>query len=99
MRRRRTRSGTTTNVSVSLDAATLKALRERADSAHAGNLSAAVAEAAEALRRQTARDRVARELMKDRPLLTDAERSAIDAELEEGWAHARRHMKRRTRAA
>lgn len=97
--KRTPRAGTTTNVSVSLDANTLRTLRERADSTHAGNLSAAITEAAEVLYRQTARDHVARELMKGHPPLTDRGRAAIDAELEEGWAHARRHAKRRTRAA
>lgn len=93
------RPGKTRNVSVSLDAAVLKMLRERADSAHAGNLSAAIAEAAEVLHRQTARDDVAEELMKGHPPLTDEERTAIDAELEEGWAHARRQVKKRKPAA
>ena len=93
------RAGRTKNVSVSLDAAILKMLRERADSTHAGNLSAAIAEAAEVLHRQAARDDVARELMKGRPPLSDEECAAINAELDEGWRHARRHLKKRTRAA
>ncbi len=93
------RAGKTRNVSVSLDDAILKMLRERADSTHAGNLSAAIAEAAEVLHRQAARDDVARELMRAHPPLTDKERVAIDAELAEGWAHARRHLKRGRRAA
>lgn len=93
------RAGSTKNVSVSLDAATLKSLRARAASTHGGNLSAAITEAAEVLRRQTARDRVAKELMRGLPPLTDRERREIDAELNEGWAHARRHTKKRSRAA
>lgn len=93
------RPGRTKNVSVSLDAGILKMLRARADSVHAGNLSAAIAEAAEVLHRQAARDGVAKELMKGRSPLTDEERAAIDAELDEGWRHARRHLKKRTRAA
>lgn len=93
------RAGRTKNVSVSLDAAILKMLRARADSTHAGNLSAAIAEAAEALHRQAARDDVAKELMRGRPPLTDEDRAAIDAELDEGFRHARRHLKKRTRAA
>lgn len=92
------RAGLTKNVSVSLDATTLKTLRARADSAHGGNLSAAISEAAGVLHRQTARDEVAMQLMKGKPPLTDDDRRAIDAELAEGWAHARRR-KKRTRAA
>lgn len=93
------RTGRTKNVSVSLDRAVLKMLRARADSTHAGNLSAAIAEAAEVLHRQVARDEVARELMRGRPPLTDDERAAIDAELEEGWRHAQRHLKKKKKAA
>jgi hypothetical protein len=95
----RQRAGTTRNVSVSLDAAILKMLRERADSTHGGNLSAAIAEAAEVLHRQAARDHVAAQLMKGHPPLTDKERGAIDAELQEGWEHARRQPRKRKRAA
>lgn len=84
---------------MSLDEAILEVLRERANSVHAGNLSAAIAEAAEVLRRQVARDEVARELMKGRPALSDEERAAIDSELEEGWRHARRGSKTRQHAA
>lgn len=94
----RRRAGTTKNVSVSLDARILKVLRERADSYHGGNLSAAIAEAAEVLHRQAARDSVAGELMRGRPSLTDQERRDIDAELNEGWRHARR-TKKRSKAA
>jgi hypothetical protein len=93
------RTGKTSNVSVSLDAASLRKLRERADAVHRGNLSAAIAEAAEVLHRQAARDQVAGELMKGKPPLTDKDRAQIDAELQEGWAQARRHIKKRTRAA
>ena len=96
----RKRAGTTKNVSVSLDASVLKVLRERADSYHGGNLSAAIAEAAEVLRRHAARDYVASELMRGHPALTDKERREIDAVLREGWAHARRTAKKkRARAA
>jgi hypothetical protein len=93
------RTGRTTNVSVSLDGAVLKMLRERADSTHGGNLSAAIAEAAEVLYRQAARDEVAKELMRGRPPLTPAQRAAIDAELDEGWRHARQHPKKKRSAA
>jgi hypothetical protein len=93
------RAGRTRNVSVSLDLTVLRMLRARADDAHGGNLSAAIAEAATVLHRHTARDQVAKTLMKGRPPLTDEERAEIDAELEEGWEHARRYAKRRKRAA
>jgi hypothetical protein len=94
----RKRAGTTKNVSVSLDAAVLKVLRERANSVHGGNLSAAIAEAAEVLHRHAARDYVANELMRGHAPLTDRDRRDIDRDLEQGWAEARR-TKRRRRAA
>lgn len=84
---------------MSLDGPIMRILRDRADSAHAGNLSAAIAEAAEVLHRQVARDEVAAELMKGHPPLTKKERAAIDAELEEGWKHARIGAKKRRIAA
>jgi len=99
MASRRKRSGRTNNISVSLDAVVLKMLRERADSDHGGNMSAAIAEAAELLHRHAARADVAKELMKGRPALTDKERREIDADLKEGWAHARRAQKKRATAA
>ncbi len=74
-------------------------LRERADSTHGGNLSAAIAEAAEVLHRQAARDEVAKELMRGHAPLSEAQRVAIDAELDEGWRHARRSPKKRKKAA
>jgi hypothetical protein len=88
-----------TVVSVSLAPSTLRELRNEAKKHHGGNLSAAVEAAAEALRRQIARDEVSAELFKGKPPLTDAQRRAIDAELEEGWAHARRVARRRSSAA
>lgn len=93
------RPGRTTNVSISLDTAILRMLHERADTTHNGNLSAAIAEAATVLHRHAARDHVADELMKGHPPLSEAEREIIDAELDEGWRHARRSAKKRTRAA
>ncbi len=99
VKKRQIRAGTTRNVSVSLTSAVLEILRERAEANHGGNLSAAIAEAAEVLRRHAARDVVAKELMKGRPPLTDQDRRLIDAELEAGWALARRHAKKRKSAA
>jgi hypothetical protein len=98
-KRAATRPGKTKNVSVSFDAATLGMLRERAGEAHGGNLSAAIAEAAAELHRRVALDHVARELDRGRPPLTEADRRAIMNELEEGWAHARRHARKRPSAA
>lgn len=92
------RKGRTKNVSVSLDGEVLKMLRARADSTHGGNLSAAIAEAAAVLHRQAAREAVSRELNRGRLPMTDEERAAIDAELEEGWRHARKHMKKKRAA-
>jgi len=96
---RQKRAGRTENVSVSLDRAVLKTLRERADSFHGGNLSAAIAEAAEVLHRQAARDYVAAELMRGHPALSDKERREIDADLSEGWKHARRILKKKRATA
>ena len=93
-----TRTGRTKNVSVSLDGAVLKILRARAESTHGGNLSAAIAEAAEVLHREAARDAVAKELNRGRPPITDEERAAVGAELEEGWRHARKRLKRKRAA-
>jgi hypothetical protein len=92
------RTGRTKNVSVSLDAEVLKILRARADSTHEGNLSAAIAEAAEVLHRQAAREAVLKELNRGRPPITDEERAAVKAELEEGWRHARKHLKKQRAA-
>jgi hypothetical protein len=92
------RAGTTKNVSVSLDTSVLKKLRERAQSHHGGNLSAAIAEAAEVFQRHAAREAVAEELMRGHRALTNDERREIDRELTEGWELARR-MKKRSRAA
>ena len=92
------RAGTTKNVSVSLDVSILKRLRERAESHHDGNLSAAIAEAAEVFQRHAAREAVAEELMRGHRGLTNDERREIDRELREGWELARR-SKKRSRAA
>ena len=95
----RKRAGTTKNISVSVDVTVLKMLRERADAHHGGNLSAAIAEAADVLHRHAARVDVAKELMRGRPALTDRDRREVDAELKEGWRHARRVSKKRATAA
>jgi hypothetical protein len=101
MRRKKAsgRPGRTKNVSVSLDGAILEMLRAHANARHDGNLSAAIAEAALVLGHHVARDAVASELMKGHPPLTEEDRHAIDAELAEGWAHARRQPKKRKSAA
>ena len=92
------RAGKTKNVSVSLDGEILDILRARAKSMHHGNLSAAIAEAAEVLRRQAALDDVVEELSRGKPPVSAKERAEIRAEMAEGWAHARR-VKRRRRVA
>ena len=99
MTAKRKRAGTTKNISVSVDITVLKMLRERANAHHGGNLSAAIAEAAEVLHRHAARDDVSKELMRGREALTDSDRREIDAELKEGWRHARRMSKKRDTAA
>jgi hypothetical protein len=78
-----------TKVSITIDQEALAWLRRRAKSAHAGNLSAAVAEATAALRKQEAlRAFLAKEGV---PALSAEELAKIQAE----WGRPRRARKRR----
>lgn len=74
----RKRAGRTVKVSVSLDREDLAVLRQHANSAHDGNLSAAFAEAARWIRQQEARRRLIEKL--GGPTLTPEAAAAIDAE-------------------
>ena len=75
------RAGKTETLSISLGPGPLKLLRERAKQVHRGNLSAAIAEAAELLRRDIAMGDLVAELEREHGALTDADRASIDAEL------------------
>ena len=72
------RAGKTVKVSVSLDRASLAALRRRARSVHAGNLSAAFAEAADLIRQREARHALV--AMLGGPTLDALASAAIDRE-------------------
>jgi hypothetical protein len=75
------RAGTTETLSISLGPGPLKVLRQRARKMHRGNISAAVAEAAELLERTMAMADLADELDKVHGPLTDDDRRTVDAEL------------------
>ncbi len=76
------RAGKTETLSISLAPEPLKVLRRRAKQVHGGNLSAAIAEAAEFVRRDMAMGELIAELDKEHGPLTDEDRVAIDAELQ-----------------
>jgi hypothetical protein len=89
------RAGTTETVSISLRPEPLRILRSRAKRVHGGNLSAAIAEAAETLRLEEARQAVVMSLDDELGPLTEAARHAVDAE----WRRARRKRTTKRRAA
>lgn len=88
------RPGNTQTLSISLSPEPLKVLRRRAKVAHRGNLSAAIAEAAELLRRDVAMGELVVELEKKHGPLTDDTRARIDAELRGDAPPGRRKKKR-----
>lgn len=88
------RAGKTETLSISLGPEPLALLRRRAKQAHRGNLSAAIAEAAELLRRDIAMGELVAELEKEHGPLTDDDRATIAAEVR-GTAPTRRTKKRR----
>ncbi len=88
------RGGRTETLSISLSEGPLQLLRRRAKQAHRGNLSAAIAEAAELLRRDIALGELARELQKEHGPLTDEERASIAEELQGSRAPSRKKKKR-----
>ncbi len=90
------RAGKTETLSISLSPDPLQLLRRRAQQAHHGNLSAAIAEAAEFLRRHLAMGELTTELEKEHGPLTDHDRATIGAELQ---AEAAPRRRRKTRAA
>ena len=88
------RAGKTETLSISLSPEPLALLRRRAKQAHHGNLSAAIAEAAELLRRDVAMGELVAELVKEHGALTDDDRATIDAELRAAPPGGRRKKKR-----
>lgn len=88
------RAGTTETLSISLSAGPLDVLRRRAKQVHRGNLSAAIAEAAELMRRDMAMGELVGALEKEHGRLTDEDRASIGAELK-----PKPPRRRKTRAA
>jgi hypothetical protein len=89
------RAGRTETLSISLPPGPLKLLRARAKLTHGGNVSAAIAEAAELLRRDIAMGELVAELEQTHGPLTEKDRVAIDAE----WrAQTPRRRKKKTAA-
>ncbi len=93
--KRSRRAGATKTIGVSLDPETKQKLKRLADERHGGNVSALVAEMADAAVRQSAFDRAWRWYGGAEP--SDAARAKIDAELQTGWAHARKHAAKKPR--
>src|SRR5258706_12880482 len=89
------RKGATQTIGVSLDPETKRKLKGLADERHGGNVSALVAEMTDAAVRQAAFERAWRWYGGAEP--SEATRAKIDADLEEGWAHARKHAAKRSR--
>lgn len=88
------RAGKTETLSISLSPEPLKLLRRRARQAHRGNLSAAIAEAAEFLRRDLAMGELVIELEQEHGPLTDEDRAMVGAELRAEAPPLRRKKKR-----
>ncbi len=89
------RRGATATVGVSLDPATKRKLKALAKKRTQGNVSALITEMTEEAMRQAAFDRAWQWYGGPEP--SDATRAKIDANLEEGWALARKHIGKGTR--
>ena len=94
-KKRPRRAGATETIGVSLDPETKRKLKRLADERHGGNVSALVAEMTAAAVRQAAFERAWRWYGGAEP--SDATRAKIDADLAEGWAHARKHAPKKPR--
>lgn len=94
--KRKRRPGATQTIGVSLDPETKRKLKELARERHQGNVSALITEMTEAAVRQAAFERAWRWYGGAEP--TEATRAKIDAELEEGWALARKRHRRKKAA-
>lgn len=92
MKPRFRRKGATETVGVSLDVATKHTLKALAAERHRGNVSALITEMTKAAVRQAAFERAWRWYGGPEP--TAAERTAMDLEIEEGWALARKGRRR-----
>jgi hypothetical protein len=93
--KRSRRAGATETVGVSLDVETKRKLKALAEERHNGNVSALISEMTEAAVRSAAFERAWRWYGGEEP--SDAVRSRIDADLEEGWALARKHAGKKSR--
>ena len=93
--KRNRRAGATETVGVSLDAQTKRKLKSLAKERHNGNVSALITEMTEAAVRQAAFERAWRWYGGEEP--SQAVRSKIDADLEDGWALARKPASKRSR--
>jgi hypothetical protein len=93
--RRNRRAGATETIGISLDPETKRKLKRLAEEKHGGNVSALVAEMADAAVRQAAFERAWRWYGGAEP--SEAARAKIDADLEEGWAHARKYTTKKPR--
>jgi hypothetical protein len=86
------RIGATETFSVSIDPQTKAILRARARRLYGGNMSALITDLGREVEKRDAFERI-REWAGG-SLLRDEDRARIDAELEDGWKHARRHVKK-----
>lgn len=93
--KRKRRAGATATIGVSLDPETKRKLKALAAAKHDGNVSALIAEMTEDALRQAAFETAWR--WYGGTDLSDEAREALDAEMNEGWAHARKHARRRSR--
>jgi hypothetical protein len=93
--RKKRRAGATETIGVSVDPATKQRLKALADERHDGNVSALITELAEVAVRRAAFEKAWR--WYGGPELTDEKRAAIDSELEEGWALARKQASKKPR--
>ena len=93
--KRKRRAGATETVGVSLDPTTKRKLKALAAERHDGNVSALIAEMTEEAVRQAAFERAWEWYGGPEP--SEEARAKIDAELEEGWAHARKHAGKKPR--
>ena len=90
--KKKRRVGATETFSVSVDPRTKAILRARAARLYGGNMSALITELGRDAERRDAFDRI--RAWAGGSVLRDDDRARIDLELEEGWKHARRYVKR-----
>lgn len=93
--KRKRRAGATETIGVSLDVETKRKLKALAEEKHQGNVSALITELTEAAVRQAAFERAWRWYGGPDP--SDEARAMLDAEMEQGWALARKHAGKRSR--